>query len=229
MNALDFSSVAGALPYLWSGLEFSCALTAVTFVIGLALGTLFAVIQQARIPLLSQIIRTYIALVRSIPLILVLFWFFFLVPLILGHLSANGRPVPINATATAYITFALFEAAYYSEIVRVGLRSVGSGQFEAARSLCLPTFQLYRLIVMPQAFRVAAPIILSQTIVLFQDTSLVYVLSLTDLLGAASKLAQLNGRFVEMYVSAALVYLVICSAASQLVSKLRRRALRASP
>jgi len=226
MNGLDFSSVAAALPYLWSGLEFSITLTAVTFLFGMLLGTLFATIQQARIPVLGQAVRIYIALVRSIPLILVLFWFFFLVPLILGALTASGRPVPINATYTAFITFGLFEAAYYSEILRVGFRSVGQGQFEAARSLCLPTFQLYRRVVMPQVFRVAAPIILSQTIVLFQDTSLVYVLSLTDLLGAASKLAQLNGRFVEMYLSTALVYFVICSTASQAVLKLRERAIR---
>jgi glutamate/aspartate transport system permease protein len=138
-------------------------------------------------------------------------------------LSGSGRPIPIGATYTAFITFGLFEAAYYSEIMRVGLRAVNKGQFEACQALALSTYDAYRHVVLPQVLRVASPIILSQTIILFQDTSLVYVLSLTDLLGAASKLAQLNGRLVEMYLFVAPVYLVISSAASQGVASLRKR------
>ncbi|MGY3131230.1 glutamate/aspartate transport system permease protein [Bradyrhizobium sp. USDA 4501] len=223
MNSLDFSIVVQAWPYLWSGLLFSLSLTAAAFLVGMLLGTLFALVQHFELRILSQLVRSYVALMRSIPLILVLFWFFFLVPLVLGHLSGNGRPVPVGATYTAFITFGLFEAAYYSEIIRVGLRAVNKGQFEACQALALSTFDTYRHVVLPQVFRVASPIILSQTIILFQDTSLVYVLSLTDLLGAASKLAQLNGRLVEMYLAVAVVYLIIGSAASQFVASLRRK------
>ena len=223
MNSLDFSIVQQAWPFLWWGLQFSLALTAAAFVIGMVLGTSFALVQHLEVPVLGQIVRAYVALMRSIPLILVLFWFFFLVPIVLGHLSGNGRPVPIGATWTAFITFGLFEAAYYSEIIRVGLRAVNKGQFEACRALSLSTFDTYRHVILPQVIRVASPIILSQTIILFQDTSLVYVLSLTDLLGAASKLAQLNGRLVEMYLVVAVIYLAISSAASQCVALLRKR------
>ena len=129
----------------------------------------------------------------------------------------------MGATYTAFITFGLFEAAYYAEIIRVGLRSVSKGQYEAARALALSTWKTYRLVVLPQVMRAVSPIILSQTIILFQDTSLVYVLSLTDLVGAASKLAQLNGRLVEMYLVIAVVYLIICSITSQGVAVLRSR------
>ncbi|MBR0857763.1 amino acid ABC transporter permease [Bradyrhizobium liaoningense] len=223
MNSLDFSIVAQAWPYLWSGLLFSLSLTAAAFLIGMFLGTLFALVQHFELRILSQLVRSYVALMRSIPLILVLFWFFFLVPIVLGHLSGNGRPIPVGATYTAFITFGLFEAAYYSEIIRVGLRAVNKGQFEACQALALSTFDTYRHVVLPQVFRVASPIILSQSIILFQDTSLVYVLSLTDLLGAASRLAQLNGRLVEMYLAVAVVYLIISSAASQFVASLRKR------
>ncbi|MET4296271.1 glutamate/aspartate transport system permease protein [Bradyrhizobium sp. LB8.2] len=223
MNSLDFSIIAQAWPYLWSGLLFSLSLTAAAFLIGMFLGTLFALVQHFELRILSSLVRSYVALMRSIPLILVLFWFFFLVPIVLGHLSGNGRPIPVGATYTAFITFGLFEAAYYSEIIRVGLRAVNKGQFEACQALALSTFDTYRNVVLPQVFRVASPIILSQTIILFQDTSLVYVLSLTDLLGAASKLAQLNGRLVEMYLAVAVVYLIISSAASQFVASLRKR------
>jgi glutamate/aspartate transport system permease protein len=223
MSGLDFSILVQAWPYLVQGLAFSLALTASAFTIGMILGTLFALAQQADVPVLGAAIRAYVALMRSIPLILVLFWFFFLVPLVLGYLNGTGRPVPIGATWTAFITFGLFEAAYYSEIIRVGLRSLNRGQFEAARALALPPFQTYRLVILPQVVRVVSPILLNQTIILFQDTSLVYVLSLTDLLGAASKLAQLNGRLVEMYLLVAFVYLAICSAASQGVAILRKK------
>src|SRR5215510_8525889 len=223
MSALDFSIIAQAWPYLWSGLLFSLSLTVAAFLIGLVLGTCFALVQHFEVPVIGKVVRGYVALMRSIPLILVLFWFFFLVPIVLGHLSGNGRPVPIGATWTAFITFGLFEAAYYSEIIRVGLRAVNRGQFEACRALSLSTFDTYRHVILPQVIRVASPIILSQTIILFQDTSLVYVLSLTDLLGAASKIAQRDGRLVEMYLTVAVVYVVLCAFASQVVAVLKQR------
>ncbi|WP_137387690.1 amino acid ABC transporter permease [Rhodoligotrophos defluvii] len=223
MNALDFTVVYDSLPYLLDGLRFSLLLTAVAFAAGMTLGTGLALVQHLEIPVAAQAARAYVALIRSIPLILVLFWFFFLVPLIIGWVINNGHPVPIGGIWTAFITFSLFEAAYYSEIIRVGLRSLNKGQYEAARALSLSTCKTYRLVILPQVVRVASPIILSQTIILFQDTSLVYVLSLTDLVGAASKIAQLNGRLVEMYLTVAVVYLAICCTASQLVAYLQQR------
>ncbi|MGE0232279.1 MAG: amino acid ABC transporter permease [Flavobacteriaceae bacterium] len=224
MDHIDFSIVLHVWPHLWQGLKFSFMLTVAAFAIGMVLGTIFAIIQHLQVPVLSPIVKTYITIMRSIPLILVLFWFFFLVPIVLGYFSSSGRPIPIGPVYAAYITFGLFEAAYYSEIMRVGLRSISRGQFEAAQALALSTFQTYRFVIMPQVLRVTAPIILSQTIILFQDTSLVYVVSLTDLLGAASKIAQLNGRLIEMYVTVAIIYLLICSALSQIVTFLKKRA-----
>jgi glutamate/aspartate transport system permease protein len=223
VNDLDFTVVTDALPYLWRGLQFSLGLTASSFAIGMVLGTLLALVRHLGVPVLSQVVQGYIVLMRSLPLILVLFWFFFLVPIVLGQLTPSGRPIPVGATWTAFITFGLFEAAYYAEIIRVGLRAIPKGQYEAGRALSLSTFQIYRLVILPQVVRTVSPIILTQTIILFQDTSLVYVLSVTDLLGAAAKVAQLNGRLVEMYLAVALVYLVICSVASQFVAVLRGR------
>jgi glutamate/aspartate transport system permease protein len=115
MGPLDFSKVWAAAPYLLSGLQFTLMLTAVTLLVGMILGIILATIQQLQVPVLSQVVRAYVALIRSVPLILVLFWFFFLVPIALGHLLASGRPIPIGASSTAFVTFSLFEAAYYSE------------------------------------------------------------------------------------------------------------------
>lgn len=222
MNNLDFSVVVTAFPYLAAGLEFSLTLTIVGCLVGLILGTALALVQHLKVPVLARMARVYIAVIRSIPLILVLFWFFFLVPITLGYLSPSGRPIPVGPYFTAFVTFSLFEAAYYSEIIRVGLRALNKGQYEACKALELSPIDSYVHVILPQVFRTTAPIILNQTIILFQDTSLVYVLSLTDLVGTASKIAQLNGRIVEMYVTVALVYLVICVLASRLVSVLKR-------
>ena len=223
MREFDFSSISAAAPFLLKGLWFSLQLTIVAFAGGLVLGIGLALVRHLNVPVAAQVATVYITLLRSIPLIMVLFWFFFLMPLVLMFATGAPRPVQIGPVWTAFITFTLFEAAYYAEIIRAGLKSVPRGQYEAARALSFSTWKTYRLIILPQVLRAVSPILLTQTIILFQDTSLVYVLSITDLLGAASKIAQRDGRLVEMYLTIALVYMVICSLASQLVAVLRKR------
>src|SRR5947207_11888290 len=131
--------------------------------------------------------------------------------------------IPAGALASHQFTFPVFEAAYFAEIMRAGIQSIPRGQMSAAQALGMTYLQTMGYIVLPQAFRNMLPVLLTQTIVLFQDTSLVYVLSITDFLGAASKVAQRDGRLVEMYLFAALVYFVISFAASLLVRGLQRR------
>ena len=223
MEAFDFAAVVQAFPYLMQGLMFSLKLTAFSFAAGIVLGTGLALIRHLDVPVLAPLAAGYIALMRSIPLIMVLFWFFFLIPLLLQWVTGAARPTPIGPVYTAFITFAMFEAAYYAEIIRAGLNSIPKGQYEACRALALPTSRTYGLVILPQALRAISPILLTQTIILFQDTALVYVLSITDLLGAASKLAQRDSRLVEMYLAVAVIYLVICVAASQLVAAIRKR------
>jgi glutamate/aspartate transport system permease protein len=223
MGNFDFSSIAAAGPFLLNGLIFSLQLTAAGFAGGLLLGIGLALVRHLNVPVASKLATGYITLLRSIPLIMVLFWFFFLMPLVLMHTTGASRPVQIGPVWTAFITFTLFEAAYYAEIIRAGLKSIPRGQYEAGRALAFSTWKMYRLIILPQVLKAVSPILLTQTIILFQDTSLVYVLSITDLLGAASKIAQRDGRLVEMYLTVAVVYMVICSLASQLVAVLRKR------
>jgi glutamate/aspartate transport system permease protein len=220
---LDFSVVADAWPFLLNGLIFSLELTVVGFLGGLVLGTGLALVRQLDVPVAAPLASGYITLMRAIPLIMVLFWFFFLMPLILMWATGASRPVPIGPVWTAFITFTLFEAAYYAEIIRAGLKAIPKGQYEACKALGMPTAMTYRLVILPQVLRTVSPILLTQTIILFQDTSLVYVLSITDLLVAASKVAQRDARLVEMYLTVAVVYMVICSLASQMVATLRKR------
>jgi len=220
---LDFGIISSALPFLWKGFQYTVQLTATAAVGGLFFGTLLALARLSSTKWLSMIAAGYVNLMRSIPLVLVIFWFFFLMPLVFQGLTGSERPVQIGAERTAIITFIMFEAAYFCEIMRAGIQSIPKGQVNSAYALGLTYGQAMRLVILPQAFRNMIPVLLTQTIILFQDTSLVYVISATDFVGAASKIAQRDGRLVEMYLFVAVVYFVICYVLSFLVKRLQKK------
>ncbi|MBC7781434.1 MAG: ABC transporter permease subunit [Proteobacteria bacterium] len=219
----DTTVITGSLPYLWQGMQYTLQLTAISALGGLFFGTLLALARLSPIKPLALIAAGYVNLMRSIPLVLVIFWFFFLVPLLLQAALGAERPPQVGAERTAIITFIMFEAAYFCEIMRAGIQSIPRGQVYSAYALGLTYSQSMRLVVLPQAFRNMIPVLLTQTIILFQDTSLVYVISATDFVGAAAKIAQRDGRLIEMYVFVALVYFVICFTLSLAVRQLQRK------
>ena len=220
----DFDVIARALPYLIrDGMSFTLTLTATATVFGLALGILIALLRLSSLPLLPRIAAGYVNVMRALPLVLVIFLFYFLMPYVGQWLLGTERPVEVGAVSSCIVTFTLFEAAYFSEIMRAGIQSIPRGQVAAGKALGLTYAQIMGSVVLPQALRNMLPVILTQTIVLFQDTSLVYVLSITDFLGAATKVAHRDGRLTELYVFAALVYFVISFAASTLVKRLQAR------
>lgn len=214
MSGFDFGVIVANLPFLWQGLQLSLLLTALAVIGGILLGTLLALMRLSGNLLLSVSAGSYVNLIRSVPLILVIFWFYFLVPLALGR--------PIGSFYSALIAFVLFEAAYYSEIIRAGIQSVRKGQVHAGQATGLSYWQIQRYIVLPQAFRNMIPILVTQGIILFQDTSLVFVVSLRDFMTVSSIVARTEGRLTEMYVFAALVYFVICFAGSLAVRRLQK-------
>ena len=223
-NDFDFSAIVTALPYLFfEGMRFTLILTVVATIGGLILGTLLAMMRLSSIPVLPQLAASYVNVMRALPLVLVIFLIYFLLPYVGQWVLRLDRPLMVGALTSSMITFTLFEAAYFSEIMRAGIQSISKGQVSAGYGVGLNYFQVMRYVVLPQAFRTMLPVIFMQTIVLFQDTSLVYVLSITDFLGAASKLAQRDGRLTEMYLFAAVVYFVISFSASRLVKRLQAR------
>ncbi|EAQ25563.1 amino acid ABC transporter permease [Roseovarius sp. 217] len=215
MGDFDFGVILNNLPFLWQGLQLSLWLTFLAVLGGVVLGTLLALARLSGIKPLALFAAAYVNLIRSVPLILVIFWFYFLVPLAVGR--------PIGGFYSALIAFVMFEAAYYSEIMRAGIQSVRTGQVHAGQATGLGYWQVQRYIVLPQAFRNMIPILVTQGIILFQDTSLVFVVSLRDLMTASSIVARTEGRLVEMYLFAALVYFVICFAGSLFVRRLQAR------
>jgi glutamate/aspartate transport system permease protein len=215
MSSFDWGVILRALPFLWEGMQVSLLLTAAGIIGGIAFGTVLAVLRLSPVRVLALAAGLYVNTFRSLPLILVLFWFYFLMPLALGR--------PIGALPSAITAFILFEAAYFCEIIRAGMASVPRGQVFAAAATGMTSLQVLRLIVLPQAFRAMAPVLLTQSIVLFQDTSLVYVITLRDFLTAASVVANRDGRVIELYCFAAAVYFVLCFAASLAVRAARRQ------
>src|SRR3954451_5000921 len=220
----DWDVIARSLPYLFlDGMTFTLMLTALATAGGVVIGTLIAMMRLGGLPVMPWMAAGCVYGIRSLPLVLVIFWFYFLVPYIGQWVTGASRPVQVGAFTSSLVTFTLFEAAYFAEIMRAGIQSIPNGQVAAGYALGLTYWQVMANVVLPQAFRNMIPVLLTQTIILFQDTSLVYVLSITDFLGAASKVAQRDGRLVEMYLFAAAVYFVMSFAASSLVRRLQAR------
>ena len=223
-STFDFDVIWRSLPYLfYQGMVFTLTLTAIATVFGLILGTLIAMMRLSSSAVLSGIAASYVNLMRSLPLVLVIFLFYFLSPYIGQWIIGADQPVQVGAYTSTIITFTLLEAAYFAEIMRAGIQSVPRGQVSAGYAIGFNYREVMRHVVLPQAFRNMLPVIFTQTIVLFQDTSLVYVLSITDFLGAASKIAQRDGRLTEMYLFAAVVYFTISFTASFFVKRLQKR------
>src|SRR5690606_27336447 len=215
MSDFDFAVIADNLPVLWQGMQLTLLLTLLAMSGGILIGTLLALARLSAFRPLSFASAVYVNFFRSLPLILVIFWFYFLVPLVLGR--------PVGDFLSVLIAFTLFEAAYYSEIIRAGISSVRRGQLAAAQALGMSYGQSMRFVVLPQAFRAMVPVLLTQAIILFQDTSLVYVVGLKDFLVSAELIANRDQRLIEMFTFVAFVYLVMCFTASLGVRKLQQR------
>jgi glutamate/aspartate transport system permease protein len=201
--------------FILKGLVFSVELTLVAMLGGIALGTVIALMRLSDKPWLVLPAAAYVNVLRSIPLVMVILWFFLLIPLLLGR--------PLGAETSAIITFTVFEAAYYSEIMRAGIQSVSKGQVAAGYAVGMTYAQCMKLIVLPQAFRNMLPVLLTQTIILFQDTSLVYAIGAYDLLKGFEVAGKNFNRPVETYLAAALVYFVICFSLSMTVRQLQKK------
>ena len=214
---LDFSFLTWEVlrSYVGSGLIFSFQLTLIAMVGGIALGTVLALMRLSGKKWLEVPATIYVDTLRSIPLVMVIMWFFLIIPFLIGQ--------PIGAEVSAIITFTLFEAAYYSEIMRAGIQSVPKGQVQAGYAVGMSYGQTMQLVVLPQAFRNMLPVLLTQTIILFQDTSLVYAIGAYDLLKGFEIAGRNYNRPVETYLLAALVYFVICFSLSMLVRRLQAR------
>jgi len=217
MFGLDFSflNLEVLQKFVWGGLAFSVQLTIVATLGGILFGTLLALMRLSGKRALMVPAVFYVNGMRSVPLVMVILWFYLLIPFLIGK--------PIGAEVSAIITFIAFEAAYFSEIMRAGIQSIPRGQVFAGQALGMTYGQNMRLVILPQAFRNMLPVLLTQTIILFQDTSLVYAIGAYDLLKGFTNAGKIYGRTEEAYLIAAVVYFVICFALSWGVKRLQAK------
>ncbi len=219
MNSLSFDlsffSTQMLQDYLLQGLLFSLQLTVIATAGGIILGTMLALMRLSHSRLLSLPAAAYVNLMRSVPLVMVLLWFFLLVPFLLGRST--------GAEFSAVVTFIAFEAAFFCEIIRSGIQGIPRAQMPAGSALGFTQWQNLRFVILPQAFRTMTPVLLTQVIILFQDTSLVYAIGAYDLLKGFEVAGKNFGRPVEAYLAAALTYFLICFALSSLVRRLQQR------
>lgn len=201
--------------YIQKGLIFSVQLTIIATIGGIVLGTVLALMRLSGKAWLALPATAYVNTMRSIPLVMVILWFFLLIPLIIGK--------PIGVNLSAIITFIAFEAAYFSEIVRAGIQSIPKGQVYAGQALGMTYSQNMRLVVLPQAFRNMIPVFMTQTIILFQDTSLVYAIGAYDLLKGFEIAGKNFGRPIETYLLAAVTYFLICFTLSRIVKRIQEK------
>jgi glutamate/aspartate transport system permease protein len=222
MYAFDWSSIPGSLPFLCQGMVVTLEITLIAIAVGILLGTVIAVLRLSKSPLLSAIAAGYVTLFRSIPLVMVLLWFqLALVPPVVHWLFPTAN-FDLNLII-AFTAFSFFEASYYAEIIRAGIQSISKGQMMAAQALGMSDGAVMRLVILPQAFRRMIPLLLTQAIILFQDSSLVYVIGLADFFGVAKNRADSTGSEVEFILFAGALYLVLCLTMSTIVRQLQKR------
>jgi glutamate/aspartate transport system permease protein len=212
---LSFYNWALFTSYLQKGLIFSIQLTVIATVGGIIVGTVLALLRLSGKPWLVMPATIYVNTMRSIPLVMVILWFFLLIPLMIGK--------PIGVNLSAIITFIAFEAAFFSEIVRAGIQSIPRGQVYAGQALGMSYAQNMRLVILPQAFRNMIPVFMTQTIILFQDTSLVYAIGAYDLLKGFEIAGKNFGRPIETYLLAAVTYFLICFTLSRIVRRIQQK------
>lgn len=208
--------------FVLKGFYFSIMLTIVATVGGVIFGTLLALMRLSGKKWLDAPAAVYVNGMRSIPLVMVILWFFLLVPA--GFYSSFGAwGSNYRSEISAVITFIAFEAAYFSEIMRAGIQSIPRGQVYAGQAMGMTYGQNMKLVVLPQAFRNMLPVLLTQTIILFQDTSLVYAIGAYDMLKGFETAGKNFGRPIEAYLLAAVVYFIMCYALSWLVKRLHKK------
>lgn len=215
MTSFDFGAIYEVIPVLWDGMKVSLALAGLGTLGGFLLGVVLAVLRLSPLRVLSHAAAIYVDLLRSIPLVLLVFWFYFLVPTLVGH--------AVNGLYAAVIGFVMVEGAYFCEIIRSGIESVRRGQIMAARASGFTSRQCMQLIVLPQAFRAMLPVLLMQAINVLKSTPIVYVIGLRDFLTAAGLMGSTSNRLSEMYIFVAVVFFVVCWCGSQAVGILQRR------
>jgi polar amino acid transport system permease protein len=215
--------------YFWmegelGGLALTFILALIAIIFSFIFGSIFGIARYSNIKIIKIPATIYIELFRALPLIMVIFWVYFAIPIVGGAILETK--VSVSALNSAIIAFTLFESAYIAEIVRAGLNSIPKGQFEAGKTLGMNSFQVFTLIVLPQAYRRMIPAIVSQFVSLFKDTSLVYVIGVVEFFRAATIINNRIYMSFEILSFVAIVYFLCAFTLSKIAGQLEKKVQR---
>ena len=215
-----FNAVFGNLSYLLIGFLTNVQLAACALVGGIFLGMLVGLGRISKRKWIYRPVTIYVDFLRNIPLILVIFWFYFVMPIIAGR--------PLDAFVSAVISFIVFEATYFGEIFRAGYQSISRDLVNAAYSTGLTYWQTVRYIMVPIAFRRMLPSMITQSIITFQDTSLAYVIGLQEMVRRTSIVDSIEVRSIQLYSFVAFLFFVVCFAGSRVSRYYEEKGRRAN-
>jgi polar amino acid transport system permease protein len=201
------------LPSLFSGLQTTVIATLLGTVLAMVLGLVFILIRLARIPVLSLVVTWFSCLIRGTPLLIQLYFLFFILP-------AYG--VVMSPLTTGIVALGINYAVQASEIYRAGIENIPRGQWEAAHSLSLPLPWMWRQVILPQAVRPVIPMLGNLLVVMFKDSALLSAIAITELVSASSQVAQDNYRFIEPYTAAGLIFFIVSYISILGIRKLER-------
>ena len=203
-----FDAVAGNITFLLGGFGVTLQLSFFALTGGIALGALVGLGRISKNKWIYRPITLYVNFIRNLPLLLVIFWFYFVMPIIAGR--------PLNPFLSAVIAFIIFEATYFGEIFRAGYQSISKDLSAAAYSTGMTYTQTARYILIPIAFRRMLPSLITQSIVTFQDTSLAFVIGLQEFVRRTSIVDNLEVRSIQLYGFVAIVFFIFCFIGSKI-------------
>jgi len=215
-----FDVVARNINFLMGGFLVTLKLTAFALGGGIILGMLVGLGRISRNAWVYQPVTLYVNFIRNVPLILVIFWFYFVMPIIAGR--------PLNPFLSAVISFIIFEATYFGEIFRAGYQSISRDLINAAYSTGLTYGQTARFILVPIAFRRMLPSMITQSIVTFQDTSLAFVIGLQEFVRRTSIVDNLEVRSIQLFGFVAVVFFIFCFIGSKISRHFEEKGRRAN-
>lgn len=197
------------------GLKYNVLLTLLAVIMALPIGSLFAVAKLSRFRVIYYPVTIYINILRSCPLLMVLFWVYYALPMLIGR--------EISVFYAALFAMTIFEIAYFAEFIRSGLQSIAVSQRYAGLATGLKPRQVTRFIILPQALRRMLPSLLTQSIIAFQDSTLASLIGLREILATTKAINSRELRTLLLYGFLAIAFLVMCCFFSRVVREIERR------
>jgi polar amino acid transport system permease protein len=211
----DFSVITQNAPLLWQGFLITVYYTVITIVAGMIIGLTIGLMQLTPYRVLRWLGRVYVEFFRNIPLLVILLWTYYALPIFMGLNITKGW--------AGFVALSCYVGAFYAEILRAGVQSIEPGQTDAATAIGMSYGQRMRRIILPQAFRRMVPPLAGQSIIQMKNTTLLSIITVPDLLYQASYISSFTYRPMEIYTAIGIIYVVVLTPLTLLARRLEKR------